>query len=296
MRRAYSIPASALRSSSEWNSVLATSSGLGFDTLLLALSSRNVFAVSADLDLAKLVALASGRSLQIILDVPVSSVPATSPAARMLGLSESDMRARDPRVPYAERQNLPIPFSDEGKARTWINALRRRLLELEELGVAGFCCRPEPDTPEWIFPILAGGDGQSKATDAIVPLWALLPKLHLFHLAQHEEITALNRIRRENPALHSPLGLSFHNAWNENVMFFERATVDRENVVLVAISLDPGAAQEADIEIPLWKLGLSDYDTLRAEDLKRGRELVWSGKYQRIRLDPELPFAIWRVA
>ncbi len=109
------------------------------------------------------------------------------------------------------------------------------------------------------------------------------------------EITALNRIRRENPALHSHLGLSFHNAWNENVMLFEKATVDRENVVLVAISLDPGAAQEADIEIPLWKFGLTDYDTLRAEDLMRGRPVVWTGKHQRVRLDPELPFAIWPV-
>ena len=53
------------------------------------------------------------------------------------------------------------------------------------------------------------------------------------------EITALNRIRRENPALHSHLGLSFLNAWNDNVMFFEKATADRQNVVLVAISLDP---------------------------------------------------------
>jgi hypothetical protein len=150
MRRAYSIPTSALRSSSEWNSVLATSSGLGFDTLLLTFSNRNVFAdrVSANLDFAKLLALASDRSLQIILDVPVSSVPAASPAARMLGLSEGGMGARDPRVPPAERQNLPIPFSDEPKARTWIKALRKRLLELEELGVAGFCCRPGPDTPE----------------------------------------------------------------------------------------------------------------------------------------------------
>src|ERR1700746_2115156 len=170
MRRAYSIPASALRSLSEWNSVLATSSGLGFDTLLLALSSRNVFAdrVSADLDLAKLVALASDRSLQIILDVPVPPAPAPSPAAGMLGLSEGDVRAHDPRAPPAERQNLPIPFSNEAKARNWINALRRRLLELEELGVAGFCCRPGPDTPDWIFPILAGGDGQSKQEKAIV--------------------------------------------------------------------------------------------------------------------------------
>jgi starch synthase (maltosyl-transferring) len=110
------------------------------------------------------------------------------------------------------------------------------------------------------------------------------------------EITALNRIRRENPALHSHLGLSFQNAWNENVVFFEKATPDRQNIVLVVISLDPAAAQEADIEIPLWKFGLSDNDALRTEDLMRERELVWNGKHQRIRLDPELPFAIWRVA
>jgi starch synthase (maltosyl-transferring) len=179
MRGAYSIPASALRNSSEWNSVLATSSGLGFDTLLLTLSGGNIFAdeVSADLPLAKLVALASDESLQTILDVPVSSVPATSTAAHMLGLSESDMRARDPRVAPAERQNLPIPFSDEAKTRTWINALRRRLLELKELGVAGFCCRPGPDTPKWIFRVLAGADGQSEAADAIIPLWANLAGL-----------------------------------------------------------------------------------------------------------------------
>jgi starch synthase (maltosyl-transferring) len=179
MRRAYSIPASALRSSSEWNSVLATSSGLGFDTLLLSLSSRNIFAdrISADLDLAKLVALANDRSLQIIIDVPVSSVPAMSPAARMLGLAESGMGARDPRIRPAERQNLPIPFSDQAKALTWVKALRRRLLELEELGIAGFCCRPESDTPEWIFPILAGGEGQSGATDTILRLWASLARL-----------------------------------------------------------------------------------------------------------------------
>ena len=182
MRRVYSIPAAALRGASEWNSVLAASSGLGFDTLLLTPPSRNVFvdSVSAELDLAKLVALANDQSLQIILDVPVSSVPATSPAARMLGLSESKLRARDPRVPPDERRNLPIPFSDEAKARDWINALRRRLLELGELGVAGFCCRPGSDTPDWTFPILSAGDGQNEAADAAIPLWANLPRLDAF--------------------------------------------------------------------------------------------------------------------
>ena len=175
MRCAYSIPASALRSLSEWNSVLAASSGLGFDTLILAFPARNVFGdrVSAELELAKLTALASDRQLQIILDVPVFSVPAASAAARMLGLSESKLRARDPRVPPAERQNLPIPFSDEAKARDWINALRRRLIELKELGVSGFRCRPRSDTPGWVFPVLSAGDGQIEP----ISLWANLSRL-----------------------------------------------------------------------------------------------------------------------
>ena len=58
----------------------------------------------------------------------------------------------------------------------------------------------------------------------------------------------------------------------------------------------PIAALEVDIEIPLWKFGLSDHEPLRAEDLMRGSAFVWTGKHQRVRLDPELPFAIWRVA
>jgi starch synthase (maltosyl-transferring) len=173
MRRVYSVPASAFRGLSEWASVVASSAALGCDTLVLAPLSGDVFAdaVSADLDLAKLVALAGEQSLQIILEFRISSVRATSPVAQMLGLSRSDMGARDPRIAPAERQNLQVSFSDEAKARTWINALRRRLLELAELGVAGFCCRPGPDTPEWVFPLLADGD-QSEAVKARISLWA----------------------------------------------------------------------------------------------------------------------------
>jgi starch synthase (maltosyl-transferring) len=110
------------------------------------------------------------------------------------------------------------------------------------------------------------------------------------------EITALNRIRRENPALHSHLGLSFLDAWNANIIFFEKATPGRENVLLVAVNLDPHGTQEADIEIPLWKFDLPDHGAAPVEDLMRGHQFVWTGKYQRIRLDPgELPFSIWRI-
>ena len=111
------------------------------------------------------------------------------------------------------------------------------------------------------------------------------------------EITILNRIRHNNPALHSHLGISLLNAWNDNILFFEKATPGRENVLLVAVSLDPHHVQEADIELPLWKFGLSDHDSLAVEDLVRGHRFTWTGKYQRIRCDPgEIPFSIWQIS
>ena len=109
------------------------------------------------------------------------------------------------------------------------------------------------------------------------------------------EITLLNRIRRENPAFHSHLGLTLLPAWNDQVMFFEKASPGRENVVLVAISLDPHNPQEADAELPLYRFNLPDHGTLPAEDLMNGHRFSWTGKHQRLRLSPDMPFAIWRA-
>jgi len=110
------------------------------------------------------------------------------------------------------------------------------------------------------------------------------------------EITRLNAIRRANPALHSHLGVRFLNAWNERVLYYEKATPTRDNVILVAVSLDPHGVQEAAFELPLWDWGLPDSGALAVEDLMTGQRWVWHGKNQHLRLDPaHLPFAIWRV-
>jgi len=109
------------------------------------------------------------------------------------------------------------------------------------------------------------------------------------------EITALNKARRRNPALQSHLGLTLLNAPNDNVLFFEKASPGRENVLLIAISLDPHNAQDADIELPLWSWKLPDDATIAVEDVMTSQTISWTGKWQRIRLDPAQPFAIWRV-
>jgi starch synthase (maltosyl-transferring) len=109
------------------------------------------------------------------------------------------------------------------------------------------------------------------------------------------EITRLNAIRRLNPALQTHLGLTFYNAFNDRILYFGKATAERENAILVAISLDPHEVQEADFEIPLWAWNLPDHASLAFEELVRGTRGVWHGKVQHVRLTPDLPYAIWRV-
>jgi starch synthase (maltosyl-transferring) len=109
------------------------------------------------------------------------------------------------------------------------------------------------------------------------------------------EITALNAMRRTNPALQTHLGVSFLAAPNDLVLVYEKATPDRSNVVLAAVSMDPLRAQESDFDLPLWKWRLPDNGTVQVEDLVTGARFTWSGRTQRVRLTQDRPYAIWRV-
>ena len=100
-----------------------------------------------------------------------------------------------------------------------------------------------------------------------------------------EEITQLNAIRRANPALHSHLGVTFLPATGEQVLFFEKATPDRGNVVLVAVSLDASATQYADLTVP----------ATRVVDLLTDQPGQWADRTQQVVLPPNRPYAIWRI-
>ncbi|MFP3606160.1 maltotransferase domain-containing protein [Paraburkholderia sp. SIMBA_053] len=113
------------------------------------------------------------------------------------------------------------------------------------------------------------------------------------------EIAALNRIRRANPALQTHLGLTFLPAHNDNILFFEKATETRDNVIVVAINLDPFNEQGADIELS-WETfqnwNLHDQGALEVTDQMTGARFTWHGRWQHVRLGPGQPFSIWRIA
>lgn len=111
------------------------------------------------------------------------------------------------------------------------------------------------------------------------------------------EITMLNRLRRSHPALQSHLGITFYNAGNDRILVYGKRAPDAQDMVLVAVSLDPHQPQATNFEIPLWEWKLPDDGTIEVEDLVAGHRFTWHGKTQHLRLDPSvLPFAIWRLS
>ncbi|HTI88204.1 MAG TPA: maltotransferase domain-containing protein [Alphaproteobacteria bacterium] len=111
-----------------------------------------------------------------------------------------------------------------------------------------------------------------------------------------DHIARLNRIRRHNPALHDFANLKFYPAYDDRVLFYGKATPSRDNIVWIAVNLDPYAVVDVNLELPFSELNLDWSATVEAEDLLAGGKLRWQGNRQRVRLDPQHnPCAIWRV-
>ncbi|MBO1078207.1 maltotransferase domain-containing protein [Roseomonas haemaphysalidis] len=111
------------------------------------------------------------------------------------------------------------------------------------------------------------------------------------------EITALNGIRRENPALQTHLGVTFLPSGNDKVLAYLKRTPDGSNAVLVLVSMDPHAPVDCWYEVPHWLLGAPAGGPILAENLLSGGEESWTGTHRHHRFDPHsmLPYAIWRL-
>jgi len=99
-----------------------------------------------------------------------------------------------------------------------------------------------------------------------------------------EEIRTLNRIRRENPALKRLANLSFLSSSDPQVLCYRKSVPGNE--LLVTVNLDPHAAHEALVDLPLSELGLPERGDFEVEDLLTGRRYTWNGPRAYVRLDP----------
>lgn len=109
-------------------------------------------------------------------------------------------------------------------------------------------------------------------------------------------IARVNRIRKDNIALHKLTNLRFHNAYDDNVIFYSKMTRDHSNMLFIIVNLDPFDRHECSIEIPLDEINVKEHETYAVEELISGTKHLWSGASHHVSLDPHTtPALILRV-
>jgi len=110
------------------------------------------------------------------------------------------------------------------------------------------------------------------------------------------DIAALNRFRRNNPAMQEFVNLLFLNCNDPNILAYAKLTADRSNIVIIVINLDPQAAHEDTVEFPLAELGLTPEAEFVLEEALSSRTIVCRGAHQRFHLDPKTnPAMVFRL-
>jgi starch synthase (maltosyl-transferring) len=109
-------------------------------------------------------------------------------------------------------------------------------------------------------------------------------------------IARVNRIRRENRALQSDRNLSFYPVDNPEIICFGKRTEDLDNIIVVAVNLDPHHTQSGWVELPSEDLGLDPQQTFQVHELLTDARYLWHGKRNYVQLDPNsVPAQIFHV-
>jgi starch synthase (maltosyl-transferring) len=107
-------------------------------------------------------------------------------------------------------------------------------------------------------------------------------------------VTRLNQIRRENPALQSDSSLHFHPADSPHILCYSKVAAD--NLILVAINLDPTQEQGGWIDLDLKRLAIAHGQQFDVEDLLTGVHYQWHGRSNYVALRPDvMPAHIFRI-
>jgi starch synthase (maltosyl-transferring) len=111
-----------------------------------------------------------------------------------------------------------------------------------------------------------------------------------------ELIALVNRIRKENPALHSDWYLEFHPVDNDQLICYSKTSDDRSNIILVVVNLSPHYTHSGFITLNLDKLGIDATHPYQVHDLLTGARYVWNGSRNYVELNPaSIPAHIFRV-
>jgi starch synthase (maltosyl-transferring) len=103
-----------------------------------------------------------------------------------------------------------------------------------------------------------------------------------------KEVTIINRIRNQNPALQSTWNLDLRLTSNPEILFYVKATADLSNVIMIAVNLDPFRKQSGFVSVPLAEIGLHENLEFFPEDQLTGNRFKWKGEWNYVELDPAI--------
>ncbi|MDX9721028.1 MAG: alpha-1,4-glucan--maltose-1-phosphate maltosyltransferase [Myxococcota bacterium] len=103
-------------------------------------------------------------------------------------------------------------------------------------------------------------------------------------------VRRVNEIRRHSEALQRFDNLRFLPSSNENIIFYAKSW--GEELLLIAVNLDPHHWHDCTVQVPVHELGLPPH--YGVEDLLTGARYTWS-EHNYVRLDPSLPAHILLV-
>jgi starch synthase (maltosyl-transferring) len=99
--------------------------------------------------------------------------------------------------------------------------------------------------------------------------------------------TTMNSVRRRHPAFARLRNVHFHGSDNPNVMVYSKTSDDGSDVVLVIVTLDPYATQEATLDLDATALGLPLGEAFEVYDELSAETYTWGP-------NPYVKFEPWR--
>jgi starch synthase (maltosyl-transferring) len=99
-----------------------------------------------------------------------------------------------------------------------------------------------------------------------------------------QDVSKLNRIRAENAALHELSNLEFVHTDYDGILAYRKYAPGNE--LLIIVNLDPHAAHETMVDVPLAAYGIGQNEAYEVTDLLTGTRYTWRGSRNYVRLDP----------
>jgi starch synthase (maltosyl-transferring) len=111
-----------------------------------------------------------------------------------------------------------------------------------------------------------------------------------------EIMIRINRIRKENAALHSTWNIEFAETSSDQIICYVKVEPVTNNRLIIAVNMDFWNTQSAMVRIPEALIGLTPGTSYRVHDLLSGDEYQWQGEWQYVELNPYLmPAHIFRI-